>query len=558
MICPSYPDPQYLIFSADVPALLYYSHFLAIILSLLIGFLVYFKNKYSLISKILLLISIIFSLWAFINLITWTNNKSDSIMLAWSFFGILYSLLCILSVYFVYVFIDKKDISFKTKTIMGALLLPVIFFIPTSYNINIFNLSEFCGITNEGFYYTNYYYGLGFLAFLWILFLLISRYRGADKEMKKQILLLGFGIELFLFSFFITGYIAGLLTENSYSLEFYGLFGMTFFMAVLAYLIVKYEAFDVKMFGAQALIVGLVILTGSQFFFIQTNTNRILTGITLILIFTFGWALIRSIRAEIERKEELQEVSNRLASANDQLRKLDNAKSEFISIASHQLRTPLTAIKGFISLLLEGSYGKMSEEIRNVLNKIYLSNERLIELVEDLLNLSRIESGRMEYRFEKVKIDELAREVYDTFVLRAKEKDLQFELKIPENGLTEVETDRSKIREVISNLTDNALKYTIKGGVKIRLSQEQESVQVAIIDTGIGVPLDEIPYLFTKFSRGKDISRLNTGGTGLGLHVGKKMIEALGGRIWVESRGTNLGSTFFVEIPIEHKETEEF
>jgi signal transduction histidine kinase len=120
--------------------------------------------------------------------------------------------------------------------------------------------------------------------------------------------------------------------------------------------------------------------------------------------------------------------------------------------------------------------------------------------------------------------------------------------------LPEIETDRNKLREVISNLVDNALKYTLKGGVKIRLSANKKNVRVSVTDTGIGVPKEEMPYLFQKFSRGKDISRLNTGGTGLGLHVGKKMVEALHGRIIVESAGANLGSTFSVEIPLKAEE----
>ncbi len=247
----------------------------------------------------------------------------------------------------------------------------------------------------------------------------------------------------------------------------------------------------------------------------------------------------------------LQIMANRLAQANDQLRKLDNAKTEFISIASHQLRTPLTAVKGFVSLLLEGSYGKLSKEIKSTLNKVYLSNERLIQLVEDLLNVSKIEAGRMDYQFEKTQLIDVCRELFDTFIIRAKERRLKLELKISSKKIPEVMTDRNKIREVISNLIDNAIKYTLKGGVIVKITSSNNRVQIAIIDTGIGVPAEETPYLFQKFSRGKDISRLNTGGTGLGLHVGKKIMEALHGKIWLESAGTNKGSTFFIEVPIE-------
>ena len=139
-------------------------------------------------------------------------------------------------------------------------------------------------------------------------------------------------------------------------------------MGFLAYLIVKYKAFDVKLLGAQALVLSLTILIGSEYAFADTTTNRILIGITLALSVIFGIFLVKSVKKENERKEELQVMSDKLSQANDQLRKLDNAKSEFISIASHQLRTLLTAIKGFISLLLEGSYGKLIPQQEDVLN----------------------------------------------------------------------------------------------------------------------------------------------------------------------------------------------
>ncbi len=273
---------------------------------------------------------------------------------------------------------------------------------------------------------------------------------------------------------------------------------------------------------------------------------------------TFSQKMEKEVKRATEElsinNKRLQMMADRMAVANDQLRKLDNAKSEFISIASHQLRTPLTAIKGFISLLLEGSYGEISKDVRETLNKVYLSNERLIGLVEDLLNISRIESGRIEYKFEKIKLEDVCQEIMDTFVIRAKEKHLKIELKLPENPLPKILTDKKKIREVISNLVDNALKYTPKGWVKVTLLQVADKVQIRVSDTGIGIPAEEIPHLFAKFSRGKDISRINTGGTGLGLYVGKKMVESLHGKIWVESKGVNLGSVFIIEIPIETKE----
>jgi hypothetical protein len=210
---------------------------------------------------------------------------------------------------------------------------------------------------------------------------------------------------------------------------------------------------------------GLILLIGSQFFFIKTTINFFLTGITLVMAMGFGWMLIRSVKKEIERRDQLQEMSDRLARANDELRKLDNAKSEFISIASHQLRTPLTAIKGFISLILEGSYGKISPEIQDILNKVYASNDRIVQLVENLLNISRIESGRIQYQFEKASIETILKELSDMFFVMTQGRNLTLTFTLPKEKLPLIYMDAPKIREVISNLIDNALKYTEKGGI---------------------------------------------------------------------------------------------
>jgi signal transduction histidine kinase len=467
-------------------------------------------------------------------------------MFFWALMNLIEPMIFASFLYFSFVFVNKKDTSIIWKLIVVLFLLPVIFLVSSKLNLMGFDIPNCEAIQGN---LIKYIYFIDILFSIWIVIFLIRSYIKANKEFRKQIIYLSLGVVLFLVAFSWAN-IIGNLTVN-WNITQYGLFGMPIFMGFLAYLIVRYKAFNIKLIGAQALVYTLIILIGSQFFFIENNTNRILTGITLALSIGFGIFLIRSVKNEVKRKEELQMMADKLAIANDQLRKLDNTKSEFISIASHQLRTPLTAIKGFVSLILEGSYGTVNLEIKDVLNKVYISNERLINLVEELLNLSRIESGRMEYKFEKIDLAELCKEVYDTFILRAKNAKLKLELNVPPSGPVEVSTDRNKIREIISNLVDNALKYTPKGWVKITLNSIEDGARVAVSDTGIGVPKEEMPYLFQKFSRGKDTSRLNAIGTGLGLHVGKKMIEALQGKLWVESKGANLGSTFFVELPKE-------
>lgn len=549
------------VFVSEAKKLLYYSHIPTAILTLLIGVFVMLRSKFALVGKLLFAISFSFFLWVAIDLLVWLNyDKNTLVIFSWSFFGVLYVLIYAFSFYFFNVFIDKKDISFTKKAILFLLIAPVIILTPTTYNMENFNLLE-CGAT-EGMYFTNYYYLVGLALFLWIIVLAFLKYKKeTDRNQKKQILFLSLGIGFFLASFFLSGFLVSYLVDKEYivggdyNMEQYGLFGMPVFMAFLAYLIVRYNAFNVKLVAAQALVVAIIILIGSQFAFIRSETNRLLTGLTLILSSIGGYFLIVSIKKEIKRKEMLQEISNRLSVANDKLRQMDNTKTEFISIASHQLRTPLTSIKGYASLILEGSYGEMENRgLRSAVNNIFTSTERLISLVDDLLDVSRIEAGRMQFNYASLQIEDVCREVIKVFSIQAGNKKLDLRLELPKQKLPAVVTDRKRLTEVISNLVDNALKYTDEGSVCVKARLKEDKMRIEISDTGIGIPKSEIPYLFVKFSRGKDVGRLSASGTGLGLHFVKKVTEAMGGRVWIESEGSGKGTTFIVEIPLVAKE----
>lgn len=248
---------------------------------------------------------------------------------------------------------------------------------------------------------------------------------------------------------------------------------------------------------------------------------------------------------------ELKDMNEKLVTAYEKLHQLDRAKTEFISIASHQLRTPLTSIKGFISLLLDGTYGRIPKVTRDVLEKVFISNERLIKLVEDLLNISRIESGKLVFRFEKNDITKLAKDVVDSFELAAKNKKLKLEYRAPKKKIPAIYFDNDKMREVISNLVDNSIKYTKKGTVGVTVEELNNQVRVIISDSGMGIAKEEIRYIFEKFQRGKDSSTTHTEGVGLGLYVCEKIINSHNGKIWAESDGLEKGSRFIIGLNID-------
>ncbi len=560
MFCTDISSPLFLIFSDSVPNLLYYSHIPTAIVALLLGLFVLIKNRNEVSAKILFFISIIFSIWSFLNIIVWTNIDSRIIYFVWSFFGVLNILLFFSCLYFIYTYINKSDVSVKLKFFWTALILPVFYFINNS--LIDFNIPN-CEAT-ENHNYFNYVFGLEIFIFLWIVVFSVYKYiKTSDKDEKKQIFLLSSGVSFFLIFFFITGYVASLI--DNFELEQYGMFGMTIFIALLAYLIVRFKAFDIKLIGSQALVVGIVILIGSQFFFIQNNTNRVLTAITLLVSTVMGILIIKSVKKEVFLRErieilasDLERANNNLRhynaeikNANEKLKELDQLKTEFVGLATHQIRGPLTAIKGYLSMIIEGDYGKITKPVLDALHVVFSSAESLSVVVSDFLNVSRIEQGQMKYDMADFDIRELVEGVSKELKPNIDAKGLELKLNIT-NEECLVHGDKEKIKQVVYNLIDNSSKYTKQGWLSIELKKtEKQNVLLKISDSGVGITAETLPHLFEKFSRAKDAFKTNILGTGLGLYVAKKMIEAHKGKIWAESEGEGRGSQFYVEFELK-------
>ncbi len=303
-----------------------------------------------------------------------------------------------------------------------------------------------------------------------------------------------------------------------------------------------------KIIVESVLILLLFTVLFLELFWSEYSVDIILRAVLLLIAIALGLYVIKNFYEELEYKNEIKALRKKVERANKELQRLDSAKSEFISIASHQLRTPLTATKGYTSLILEGTYGEISDSVKNALGKVYTANERLIQLVEDLLNISRIESGKMKYNFKRINVFDIMASLDDTFKLMAQKKNIEFKMKMPNKEIM-VFVDPLKIREVISNLIDNAIKYTEKGFVHVNVECDEENIKIIIKDSGIGISKKNQEHLFTKFSRGKDSARLYMEGTGLGLFVGKNIVEAHNGRIIVKSDGIKKGSCFTLELP---------
>jgi len=230
---------------------------------------------------------------------------------------------------------------------------------------------------------------------------------------------------------------------------------------------------------------------------------------------------------------------------------VEKMKTEFVSISAHQLRTPLSAIKWTLSMLLDGDLGQISPEQRDFIEKSYKSNEMMIALINDLLNVTRIEEGRYLYKSILTDLEPICRSVIESYKTGMEKRKIKFEFKKPEKKLPKAIIDVEKIKLVIDNLLGNAVRYTpIGGSIKISLKSVKKNIEFSVRDSGVGIPQNQQQRIFSKFFRAVNVLKMETEGSGLGLFIAKNIIEAHRGRVWFESE-EGKGTTFYFTIPIK-------
>jgi signal transduction histidine kinase len=252
-----------------------------------------------------------------------------------------------------------------------------------------------------------------------------------------------------------------------------------------------------------------------------------------------------------EIQSNLTKVTQDVYKMNLKLHDLDKLKDDFVSIASHELRTPMTAIRSYAWMALYKPDIPLSEKMKKYLTRTVVSTERLINLVNDMLNVSRIESGRIEVTPKSFDIMTLSKEVMDEVAAKASEK--QLKLGVDEVKVPPVFGDPDKIHEVLLNLVGNALKFTPNGGsINIQFFTDGKVVETAVKDSGVGLSQESIGKLFQKFGRldSSYTAVSTTGGTGLGLFISKSLVELMKGKIWATSEGVGKGTSFIFSLPI--------
>lgn len=545
--CPWEPA-SYLFLSSNVPDLVHYSHAIAIVSALAISLIVFFNNPKSTISKLFLLFAILFSSWIFLDLILWATNEPSVVMFSWSMQVLFEPLIYVVAFYLFHVYFKNKIPSLAINVVTLVILLPIFIFLPTKLNLEALILS-YCE-ASEGYLALYYSYFVNSVFILMIIITAVSSiYKIKKHKERLSAIYFTFGLVTFLAAF-TSGNIISSFTDD-WTLSQYGLFGMPVFASIIAYSIVKFKAFSSKLIGANVLIVILLFLVGSLLFVVKSTTSLIVVSLTLLVTSVSGSLLYLSIKKEVKQREEIEKLAVNLERANDRLRVLDKQKSEFVSIASHQLRSPLTAIRGYVSLIEEGNFGQIPDQMREALRRISESGKFMAVSIDDFLNVSRIESGNMKYEYKDVNLKEQAEHVVEDLRSDAIKRGLLLLFKSDLKGKGIVYADFGKTQQIIHNLMNNALKYTRKGTVTVYVHDDtvKNLIHVEFIDTGIGMSKDTLQKLFGKFARAKVASSANIMGTGLGLFVAREMARAMKGDITAYSDGEGQGSRFVFTMP---------
>lgn len=527
---------------------------LTFVASTALGILVYKNNKKSATNQLFLFLSLFIDLYIFVNYLSLHPPYSTPdaqlfwirvVMLVCSFIGPVLVLL-------VHTFPGEK-IVMRSKYIilMGCLMVAsaIASITPLVFSSLSFPEGKPVPVPGPGIpiFFLDFV-GLFIVSFI----ILIVKYRRAkdEEKMKLKSFLLGVITSFSLMGISTVIFVVILKTSAA---VFLGPIFPVILMACIAYAIVKHNMFNVKVFSTQALVAVISIILFSKIFVAQSIGAKILDFGLFLVVLAVGIILIRSVRREIEQREQVAALAQSLEKANLRLKELDQQKTEFLSIASHQLRTPLSIIKGYIELIGDGVYGKMPAKVSPVLSDMNESNERLVKLVDEFLDITRIEQERTKFDFQVSDIYETIESVMKELSQKAKTKGLV--VKAPEKiTLPELAMDEEKIRHVVFNFVDNAIKYSEKGTVRVEVNQENKGINLRVKDQGFGFGKEDEANFFQKFYRGKNVVGTNVNGTGLGIYVCKKFIEAHGGHVWATSPGLGKGSEFGFWIPLQPKE----
>ncbi len=328
-----------------------------------------------------------------------------------------------------------------------------------------------------------------------------------------------------------------LLLPSPFLQNFHYIWSGPLFTSVIA-VTITFSIFRFRFFNPRAIFAELLVYTLFLFIFVrliltETPFDQIVNGILLLAVTVVGYILVKSVTKEVEQREQIE--------------KLSDEKSEFMSFASHEIRNPITAMRGYASLITDGTIGETHGKTLDAAQRIQVIGDQVLALIGEFLNKSKTELGQINYHMSDVDLKTVVSEIADGYAMHAKQKGIELKKDLTPDENLHVKADETKIREIISNLVDNSLKYTRAGSITVGAHRHGVHVRVTISDTGAGISTETMAVLFKKFSRG-DAAKSKILGTGIGLYIARTFVEAMGARIWAESEGKDKGSRFIIEF----------
>lgn len=522
----------------------------------ILGFIVFLRNTKSLTGRLFVLFTSSVAVWDIFNFLSFyviDQNLSIWLIRFVLFFAVLFA-----TFFFLLILNFQSEVwLIKKKNLYMIIFFAILAMISTLSPFTIRSIDYLTGNSSLNV-------GWGIILFAPVviffdlggLFLVIKRWLNTkDLNKSRQYYLLFIGFLITLLSILLFSFIMPAFFDFTDFVPYSALFTVPLIIFT-AYSIIKYKLFDVKVIATEFLTFIIVLISFGQILLSKTILETVFRVIIFVALLIFSILLIKSVLKEIKQKEELTHLTHSLEKANLRLKELDQQKTDFLSIASHQLRTPLSISKGYIELLEDGAYGKIPREAKTILDNMDESNGHLVKLVDGFLDITRIEQGRTKFSFSDLDMNILITRVVKELKDRAQDKGLSLVFKA-DKKVKNINADEEKIRHVVFNFVDNAIKYSEKGSIKIFLKEHKNGLSVTVVDNGFGFGKEDEVAFFQKFYRGKNVEGTNVSGTGLGLFICRKFIEAHGGHVWAHSQGLGKGSEFGFWIPQGVKSVEE-
>ncbi len=537
-----------------VRSLALYSHLLPALSILLLGFFALRFSHSQLKAKVFFLFTLVLAFWLITDLTLWHSNNQYLFAMFWSFLDFLAILFYLLLTTFIFLdFFNKKHIPvWLTFSFLAIVAMPFLMSV-TGLTMEFFDEPNCEMSVNPLTTKLNLY--TAWLSIAIILLMSIIKMIKVHFDKKEVVRILVLTVSSCAFLGIVSGAEQIANVTGVFETILYSLFSLPIFILILTYSIIEQKTLDTNVgtFVYARLLFAIFVLVAGFSLFLSDDVSEFATfGISTVVTFGFGLLLLRSARREVQQREQIEKLAIGLEKANDRLQVLDKQKSEFVSIASHQLRSPLTAIRGYSSMLMDGSYGTIPGKAIEALGRINESSTLMASSIEDFLNVSRIESGNMKYENTDFNLRAEAEHIVDDLRPEALKSGLVLSYKsdITSEGI--VHADIGKTQQILHNLINNSLKYTPKGSVTVFVHEnlKHHKLYVEIIDTGIGMSKKTIDGLFAKFARAENANSVNIKGTGLGLFVAREMARAMHGDITAHSTGDGKGSHFIFTMPL--------